>query len=172
MQCPSWCVLKFALRLCSALLVAGPPVGSSAAIDAAGVDTDTQRANLDKTSFDMLLHGLAIPADVTAAAYFRSNESFASSVESAASSIVEYQGALNRYCATRKETAGATHAAHITADVDTGCIYIDIALGIGVRCGARGGAACRCCRAGGGKRGGLAAGCWLGPPRRPPRPWR
>jgi hypothetical protein len=92
------------------LLVAGPPVGSSAAIDAAGVDTDTQRANVDKTSFDILLHGLATPADVTAAAsaYFQSSESFASSVASAASSIVEYQSALNRYCATRKETRGGT----------------------------------------------------------------
>ena len=37
-----------------------------------------------------------------------------------------------------------------------------------MRCGARGGAACRCCGAGGGKRGGLAAGCWASAPR----PWR
>jgi hypothetical protein len=52
----------------------------------------------------------ATPADVTAAAsaYFQSNESFASSIASAASSIVEYQGALNRYCATRKQTKGGT----------------------------------------------------------------
>jgi hypothetical protein len=44
-----------------------------------------------------------------ASTYFQSNESFASSITSAASSVVEYQSALNRYCATRKEaTRGAT----------------------------------------------------------------